>query len=85
MERASGPQYRQGLKSCLVRIVICPESTAGCRRVIAALAEREGWPPYTWAYDGQKALFTAQLYLDEGETVYEVGGFFLYCCSPGHT
>ena len=43
-----------------------------CRRVIAALADQESWPQHEWAYDGQKLLYTASLFLPQAETVHEV-------------
>lgn len=43
---------------------------------MAALAEQQHFPEHHWAYDGQKILYTAGMFLPQAETVYEVSRLF---------
>ena len=44
---------------------------------MASLAEQQHFPEHQWAYDGQKILYTAHMFLPQAETVYEVSRLFV--------
>lgn len=58
----------------LMQGTACDVGHMECRRVIQALADQESWEQHVWAYDGQKMLYTARMFLQQHETEYQV------CC-----
>lgn len=60
------------VQGCAPQVLCCAEY----RRVMAALAEQQHFPEHHWAYDGQKILYTAGMFLPQAETVYEVSRLF---------
>lgn len=65
-------QLMPAVQGSAPQVLCCVE----CRRVMAALAEQQHFPEHQWAYDGQKILYTARIFLPQAETVYEVSRLF---------